>query len=103
LRGAPVVICATNHQQQSMALTNCVIAMTTLELAATSLGLGGCWAGMVYMMAATYPPVHQAIGLPAGQIAHAVMAVGYPKYQYARMIERKPAVITWRSPEAKGN
>jgi nitroreductase len=103
LRGAPVMICATNRMKQSMALTNCVIAMTTLELAATSLGLGGCWAGMVYMMAASYPPVAQAIGLPAGQTAHAVMVVGYPKYQYTRLTERKPAPITWMLSQARVN
>jgi nitroreductase/NAD-dependent dihydropyrimidine dehydrogenase PreA subunit len=103
LRGAPVLICATSSLNQSMALIDCTIAMTTLELAATSLGLGGCWAGMVYMMASTYPPVHQAIGLPPSQTAHAVMVVGYPKYQYIRMVERKPAPITWLSSEARGN
>jgi nitroreductase/NAD-dependent dihydropyrimidine dehydrogenase PreA subunit len=103
LRGAPVLVGALSTKNSPMALIDCTIAMTTLDLTAPSLGLGGCWAGFVYAMAGSYPPVQQALGLPADKSGYGFMMLGYPKYQYTRMVARKTAPITWTSKEARGN
>ncbi len=96
LRGAPALVCAISAKNNPMALINCTIAMTTLELAATSLGLGGCWAGLVYFMAGSYPPVQAVMGIPAEKAGYAFMMLGYPKYQYSRLVARKEAPVLWK-------
>lgn len=103
LRGAPVLITAMSAKNNQMASMDCVIALTTLELAATSLGLGGCWAGFIYFMAGSYPPVQALLGLPPNKAGGAFMMLGYPQYRYSRLIARHPAPITWTDQEAPGN
>jgi nitroreductase/NAD-dependent dihydropyrimidine dehydrogenase PreA subunit len=96
LRGAPVLIIAMGSQKRPMSATNCVIAMTTLELAATSLGLGGCWAGFVSIMANSFAPMQEALGIPADKAGYAHMMLGYPQYRYQRLVARKSPRITWK-------
>jgi nitroreductase len=103
LRGAPALIAVLADKASPIASIDCTIAMTTLELAAPSLGLGGCWAGFVYAMANSYQPVQQLLDIPAGKAGHGFMMLGYPKYQYARLIARKEAPILWMDKEAAGN
>lgn len=91
-RGAPHVIFA--HAPKGDA-ANCVIALTYLELAAPSFGLGTCWAGYVDAATSLWPPIQQFLGLPEGHISAAAM-VGYPKYKYHRLPLRNEAQITWR-------
>ena len=96
LRGAPVLIIAMAAKNRPMSATNCIIAMTTLELAAPSLGMGGCWAGFVAIMASSYPPVQEALGIPADKAGYAHMMLGYPKYHYSRVLARKSPNILWK-------
>jgi nitroreductase/NAD-dependent dihydropyrimidine dehydrogenase PreA subunit len=103
LREAPLLIGAIGDKKSPMAAIDCVIATTTLELAATSLGLGCCWAGMVYFMANSYPPVQQILEIPEGKAVYAFIMVGYPKIKYSRMIARKAAGVHWLDKEAQGN
>jgi nitroreductase/NAD-dependent dihydropyrimidine dehydrogenase PreA subunit len=96
MRGAPALVVAVSGKNNPMALIDCTIAMTTLELSATSLGLGGCWAGLVYFMANSYPPAREALGIPPDKAGYAFMMLGYPKYQYSRLVARQVAPIVWR-------
>jgi nitroreductase len=79
-----------------MALTTCTIALSHLELAATGLTLGACWAGYFNAAARNYPPMREALNLPKGHICQGAMLLGFPKYPYYRIPERKAPVITWR-------
>jgi len=56
LRNAPVVIIAHAAKDDFSAPTSSTIALTYLELAATSMGLGCCWAGYFHAAATTFPP-----------------------------------------------
>jgi len=96
LRGAPALIVAYAEKDNRMAPSTCTIALTTLELAATSLGLGGCWAGYFNAAATTFPPMMAALGLPEGHQCYGAMMIGYPKFAYHRLPTRKPPVIAWR-------
>jgi len=96
LRGAPVVIVAHAPEDDRMAPTTCTIALTYLELAATTLGLGTCWAGYFNAAATSFPPMLAALGLPAGHQCFGAMMVGYPQFQYHRLPSRKTPNITWR-------
>jgi nitroreductase/ferredoxin len=96
LRGAPNLIIAHAPKALMPAQAACTIALTYLELAATSLALGACWAGYFNAAANFYPPLMERLALPEGHGTFGAMMVGYPKYQYHRLPLRKKPVITWR-------
>ena len=96
LRGAPVVIVAHAEKDNRMAPSTCTIALSYLELAATSMGLGTCWAGYFNAAATTFPPMQEALALPPGHQSFGAMMVGYAKFTYQRLPTRKIPDITWR-------
>jgi nitroreductase/NAD-dependent dihydropyrimidine dehydrogenase PreA subunit len=96
LRDAPVVIVAHAEEGNRMAPAACTIALAYLELAATSMGLGSCWAGYFNAAATTFPPMQKALALPRGHQAFGSMMVGYPRFSYHRLPLRKPPSISWR-------
>lgn len=95
-RNAPHIIIAHGPEQNMMIQSTCTIAMTYLELAASSMQLGACWAGYFNRAAANWPPLKQALGFPAGNSAFGAMMLGHPKYKYHRIPLRKEAKIMWR-------
>ncbi len=96
LRGAPHLIVAHGHKDLPMAPGSCMIALTSLELAAFSSGLGACWAGYFNTCATFYPPMQAALGLPEGHQSFGAMIVGYPKFRYHRIPLRIPPRVIWR-------
>lgn len=96
LRNAPVVIVAHADKENRTAPAACTIALTYLELAATSLGLGCCWAGYFNAAATNFPPMMKALCLPDGHQSFGAMMVGYPKFEYHRLPVRKTPRISWR-------
>lgn len=95
-RGAPGLVVAHAPKDYMMAQTDCTIALTFLDLAAPSFGLGTCWAGFFMIAASQWPPLQKALALPEGNACFGAMMIGYPKYTYHRMPLRKEADITWR-------
>jgi nitroreductase len=109
LRGAPVLIVAHGEKEPKAlppgagddlgnvaAPLDYAIALSYLELAATGLGLGACWAGYVYKAATIFPPMHNALGLPEGHQCYGAMMVGYPRFVYRRIPPRNAPPISWR-------
>ena len=96
LRNAPTLVAASAPKEASNGLVDCTIALTTLELAALPLGLGTCWAGLLQAALLNAPGAREALGLPAGHTAHYPMMIGYPKFAYHRLPERRAPPITWR-------
>lgn len=94
-RGAPGLIVAHAPKEYMLGRTDSVIALTFLDLAAPSFGLGTCWAGFFMIAAANWPPLVKALALPEGNTCHGAMMIGYPKYIYHRLPLRKEADITW--------
>lgn len=95
-RGAPHLIITHANGAIAASQSSCTIALTYLELAAFSKGLGACWAGFFHRAATLYPPIMQALNLPEGHQVFGAMMVGHPKYRYYRIPQRKPAAVTWR-------
>jgi len=95
-RGAPHLIIAHANGAIAASQSSCTIALTYLELAAFSKGLGACWAGFFHRAATLYPPIMQALNLPEGHQVFGAMLVGYPQYRYYRIPQRKKAAVTWR-------
>lgn len=96
LRGAPSLIVASAPQENPSGLVDVSIALSYLELFAVPMGLGTCWAGLVRRALATWKPIQEIIGLPAGHVHYYSMMLGYPKFKYYRLPERKEPVINWR-------
>ena len=72
------------------------IAMSYLELAAWSMGIGACWAGFFQAAIQFYPPMNEAIGLPEGQLSFECMMLGYPKFKYRQVPKRDMPNILWK-------
>jgi nitroreductase/NAD-dependent dihydropyrimidine dehydrogenase PreA subunit len=96
LRNAPVVIVAHAEKDNRLAPAACTIALAYLELAATGMGLGCCWAGYFNAAATVFPSMTEALKLPAGHQCFGSMMTGYPKFSYYRLPVRKPPHISWR-------
>jgi len=95
-RQAPCLVVAHAAKDARLAATACTIALTYLELAAPSHGLGACWAGYINTAANLSPPLLQALDLPEEHLSYGVMMLGYPKYTYHRIPKRKAPSIIWR-------
>jgi nitroreductase len=95
-RSAPHLIVAYGAKNFPPALSGCLIALTTLELAAPAFGLGACWAGYFDLAANHHLPLAEALGLPDGHQSYGGLMIGYPRFAYPRMPLRNPADITWR-------
>ncbi len=95
-RDAPHLVIACASASHSWAATDCAIALTYLELAAPSFGLGACWAGILTNAARQWPPLQDALAPPDGNVCYGAMMIGYARYRYHRLPLRNEAQVTWR-------
>ena len=95
-RGAPHVIVTHAPNNEGRAPAACTIALSYLELAAPSFGLGACWAGYFNAAANLWPAMQESLALPEGHSSFGSMMVGYPTYTYRRLPLRNDVKITWR-------
>jgi nitroreductase len=95
-RSAPHCIIVHAHKDDLMAPTDGVIALSHLELAAPSIGLGACWAGYMNRAVNVFPPFKAAVGIPEDHIALGVVMVGYPAITYTGIPKRKAASVLWK-------
>jgi nitroreductase len=96
LRNAPALIIAHAPEDDPIAPSSSTIALAHLELAASAMGLGTCWAGYFYVASMNFPPMLEALPLPDGHKCLGSMMVGYPKFTYHRLPLRNSPEITWR-------
>lgn len=96
LRGAPELVILHAPAIYPFALIDSTIAMTTFELAATAEKLATCWAGFFMIAAKAWKPLRDQLNLAEGHALTTALMLGYPKYHYGRLPERKHPVITWR-------
>ena len=95
LRSAPLIAIAHTATDALIPIADCSIAVTSLELAATSYGIGSFWAGFFMMAASHYPPITQYLNLPENHAVYAALALGYPKFKYHHIPERREAKVSW--------
>ena len=93
---APALVLASAPQEAVSGRVDVTLALAYFELAATKLGLGTCWAGLVYGAMQSSAVVREAAGLPEGHPHFYPMMVGYPKAKYRRAPERNAPKITWK-------
>jgi len=96
LRNAPQLVIAHADLSAFTAPADCAIAVSYLELAAYSMGLAACYAGIIPMTAALYPPMAEALKLPSGHQSFGAMLIGYPKHRFRRIPMRGYPQVNWR-------
>ena len=97
LRHAPALVVAFAEKNNPVAATDCALALGYFDLAANSLGLGCCWAGFFQFAVNSFPAMIEAVALPEGTASYGALMVGYPKYKYPRIPERREARIIYRT------
>jgi nitroreductase/NAD-dependent dihydropyrimidine dehydrogenase PreA subunit len=95
LRGAPAVIMACTPADYQWGKQDCAVALTFLELAAESRGLGVCWTGYLIRAAGVHAPLRQALSVPEGYVIHGGLMLGERKYSYWLVPPRKPLSVQW--------
>lgn len=96
LREAPCLVVAHAPVDNMMAVGDGMIALTHLDLALPSFGLGGCWAGLFNIICNEDPALKDKLGIPKENNIIYPFMVGYPKYEYHRIPERNKPNITWK-------
>lgn len=94
-RGAPALAVCHAPDAGATPLEDAVIALTYLELAAHSHGLGACWGGLINFACEGHAPLRELLGVPEGSTVHGVLMIGRPKIRYSAVPPRHPAGIHW--------
>ena len=95
LRNAPALVVAYSPIEASNGMVDLTLALSYLDLAAPTMGLGTCWAGLLQGALLSSPDLKQKLGLPAEYPYHYPMMLGYPKFKYQRLPERTAPKIEW--------
>ncbi|MGD0804447.1 MAG: nitroreductase family protein [Candidatus Bathyarchaeia archaeon] len=72
------------------------IALTFLDLAAYSAGLGSCWGGLFTIAARSSEPMFAALGILEGSIPLGAMMIGYSKNEFHGIPQRRKYEVLWR-------
>lgn len=95
-RGAPHMVVVHGDKTYGFGAEDSALALSYFELFAPTMGLGSCWGGYFYSAVNAYPPLFQALGLPARHRAYGAVMVGYPRLEYQRLPLRNPPRVSWR-------
>jgi len=96
LRNAPALVIAIAPQETGNGIVDPTIALSYLELVAPVFGLGTCWAGLLRRGMLNSSSIREVIGISDRYPHYYPMMVGYPKFKYYRVPERKTPKITWK-------
>lgn len=97
LRDAPVLVIASAPREATNGLVDVALALSYLDLTASSMGLGTCWAGLLQAALLASSTLRDRAGIPTDHGHHYPLMLGYPKVKhYYRLPERRPPKITFR-------
>jgi nitroreductase/ferredoxin-like protein FixX len=94
--GAPCLVDASAPGYYDNGMVDLSIALSYFELMAAAGGLGTCWLGLIARALKYSEPLKEAVGLPESHTHFYPMILGYPKFKYHRLPERKPATVIWK-------
>lgn len=70
------------------------LALSYMDLLASTMDLGTCWAGLLQGAMMNSPSIKKAVGIPETYPHHYPIMLGYPELKYYRLPERKtPKII----------
>ena len=93
-RGAPHLLIVSGLKESASPLHDSIIALTTFELFAQSMGVGTIWNGLATLtITELVPALKKRLGIPEDHKIGYVMGFGYPAIQYEKTVNRgKPQV-----------
>ncbi|MFC1716061.1 nitroreductase family protein [Candidatus Poribacteria bacterium] len=94
-QNAPLVIAVHSVKSNSLGAANCSLAIRNMEILALTLGLGACWAGKLVVAAGKSSRINEILGLGKDRQIHGALMVGYPQFEYKRMIPRREREVRW--------
>jgi nitroreductase/NAD-dependent dihydropyrimidine dehydrogenase PreA subunit len=95
LRNSQALIVAAAPHDVDFGMVDVLLALSYLELAAPKFDLGGCWAGLLHHSMRHHKPLRERLGLSDRLSNYFPMMLGYPRYRYYRLLERKSPKIKW--------
>lgn len=95
-QNAPCLVVASAPGNYDNGMVDLSIALSYFELMATASGLGTCWLGLITRALKYSEPLKALVGLPENHAHFYTMVLGYPKFKYYRLPERKPANVIWK-------
>ncbi|MGA2158694.1 MAG: nitroreductase family protein [Dehalococcoidia bacterium] len=95
LRNAPVLIIFHADERSSMADINAQLAIQNAALMAYSLGLGSFYTGYILAACQRDKSIRRLINLPQNHKVYGGLAIGYPKFEFKKWIERKTPEVSW--------
>jgi ferredoxin/nitroreductase len=91
LRGAPHILVASAPKTVPFPQGDCLIALTTFELLAQTIGVGTLWDGMLnWCLVDFFPDLAAKLGVPEDHAIGYSMIFGRPAVQYPRTVQRIP-------------
>jgi len=93
-RGAPHLLLISAPSDTATPVQDCLIAMTTFELFAQTLGVGTVWDGLVkWTICDLLPEFRIRLVIPKNHVIGYAMVFGKPAVHYARTAQRETAQI----------
>jgi nitroreductase/NAD-dependent dihydropyrimidine dehydrogenase PreA subunit len=93
-RGAPHFIIVSAPKNVATPVEDCLIALTTFELYAQTLGIGTVWDGLAkWLINDLLPEFKTRLGIPEDHVFGYAMAFGKPAVHYSRTTQHEPAGV----------
>lgn len=93
-RGAPHLLAVSTPANGPSPEADTLIALTTFDLLAQSMGLGTLWNGFSkWAITKVVPEMSSILGIPGDHYLGYLMSFGRPAVEYHRTVERGPATI----------
>jgi nitroreductase len=93
-RGAPHLLVVSTPIDGPSYEADTIIALTTFDLLAQSMGIGTLWNGFAtWSITKIVPDMRRLLGIPENHYLGYVMSFGKPAVEYYRTVERGPALI----------
>jgi len=95
-RNAPVVMVMHGLRTNFMGHANCSIAARNMEIMAKTMDLGTCWVGFLSVAAhLAKKKIERYLEIPDDRSIYGAIMVGYPKFEYRKIIPRKEREVRW--------
>ena len=97
LRDCPALMLFHSPKREPMGEANCVIAAFHAIFMAEVLGIGTCFNDLIPPACNRVPEIRRLLDLPEEREIYASLTLGYPKYQFKRIIPRRLAEVRYLS------
>ncbi len=93
---APVVLAGYCEKNAVCAREEATYAAYNITLAAERMGLGTCHIGSIHLLLEEFSHFqHHILGVPEGKEIHTLLTLGYPAWEFRRMLPRRLPNIIW--------